>query len=73
MKKLKNLFKSKKRKEAEAAELQAQFELAQKYLKAIEEAQVEKSKKPVAKKPVAKKPTVATEKPVAKKPATKKK
>jgi hypothetical protein len=72
MKKLKNLFKSKKRKAAEAAALQAQFELAQKYLKAIEEAQVEKTK-PVAKKPVAKKPTVATEKPVAKKPATKKK
>lgn len=76
MKKLKNLFKSKKRKEAEAAALQAQFELAQKYLKAIEEARAEKNKpaeKPVAKKPVAKKPTATTEKPVAKKPVTKKK
>jgi hypothetical protein len=69
MKKLKNLFKSKKRKAIEAAQIAA----AQRFLEALAEKEPVVEKKPVAKKPVAKKPTATTEKPVAKKPVTKKK
>ena len=62
MKKLKNLFKSKKRKAIEAAQIAA----AQRFLEALAEKEPVVEKKPVAKKAPAKTP-------VAKKPTPKKK